>query len=102
MLCRLSVRRIVPTRENQTEYVLRVAGEHTLGSAGALGVDQKAFPSLHEFVDFLRNLGVSEETILQAEQSTLKPASALRFITFAENEQLAFDRIQDADLDPFS
>jgi hypothetical protein len=60
MLCRLSVRRIVHQREDQTEYVLRVAGEHTLGSAGTLGSDEKTFSTLEQLLGFLHTLGVSQ------------------------------------------
>ena len=101
MLCRLALRRNIHQGEDQTEYVLRVAAEHTLGSAGMLGSDEKIFSSEQELVRCLRALGVSEKTISKAEDATRQPASAVRFIGFAENEQLAFSRIQDAEFDLF-
>ncbi len=102
MLCRLSVRRIVHERDDQTEYILRVAGEHTLGSAGQLGVDQKTFSSGTRFLEFLRVLGLPEETIRRADEAAQQPPGALRFVDFARNEQLAFDVLEKAELDLFS
>jgi len=60
MLCRLAVRRIVSSDEDETEYVLRVAGEPILGSAGALGSDQRTFSGQDEFVACLRSLSVAD------------------------------------------
>jgi len=48
----------------------------------------------------LRSLGVSEPTLKQF-TVTAQPASAFRFVVFAEKEQIAFERLQDADLDIF-
>ena len=50
----------------------------------------------------LRFLGVSEATITSSEAAVKQPTSALRFVTFADAEQVPFDRLQDADFDIFS
>jgi len=101
MLCRLAVRRIVSSDEDETEYVLRVSGEPILGSAGAFGSDERTFSGQNEMVACLRSLGVSEPTLKQFTVSAQQPASAFRFVVFAEKEQIAFERLQDADLDIF-
>ena len=101
MLCRLAVRRIVSSDEDQTEYVLRVAGEPILGSAGTLGSAERTFSGPDEVVACLRSLGVSEPTLTQFTMTAEQPASAFRFVVFAEREHIAFERLQDADLDIF-
>jgi hypothetical protein len=101
MLCRLAVRRIVSSDEDQTEYVLRVAGEPILGSAGALGSDERSFLGQDELLACLRFLGVSEPTLKQFTVTAQQPASAFRFVVFAEKEHIGFERLQDADLDIF-
>jgi hypothetical protein len=101
MLCRLAVRRIVHPDGNLTEYVLRVAGAPTLGSAGTLGSDEKTFSEHQEVLSCLRSLGVSDRAIAQFEAAARQPPSALRFVGFADTEQIAFDRLQDAEFDIF-
>ena len=102
MLCRLALRRVIHLDENQTEYVLRVAGEHALGSAGNLGTDERSFSTEKEFVLCLRSLGVSDATVSKAEVTARLPASAKRFVGFADCEQIAFTRLQDANFDVFA
>ena len=92
---------MIPPDTGQTEYILRVAGQQTLGSSGTIGSDQKTFSSEQELVGCLRALGVSEGTILRAEGSARAPASILRFIGFAVDEQLPFSHIEDADFHLF-
>jgi hypothetical protein len=101
MLCRLAVRRIVSSDEDRTEYVLRVAGEPILGSAGALGSDERTFSRQDDVVACLRSLGVSDPTLKQFTMTAQQPASVFRFVVFAEKEHIAFERLQDADLDIF-
>lgn len=78
-----------------------MAGQHTLGSSGTIGSDQKTFSSEQELVDCLRALGVSEGSVFRAQVSAGDPASILRFIGVAVDEQIPFDRIQDAAFDLF-
>ena len=102
MLCRLAVCRLVHQRSDRTDYVLRVAASPTLGSAGNLGSDERTFSAVDEMARCLRFLGVSEATITSSEAAVKQPTSALRFVTFADAEQVPFDRLQDADFDIFS
>ncbi|WP_263385675.1 hypothetical protein [Granulicella arctica] len=49
----------------------------------------------------LRSLGVSEPTLKQFTVTAQQPASAFRFVVFAEKEHIAFERLQKADFDIF-
>ncbi|RXH58172.1 hypothetical protein GRAN_1482 [Granulicella sibirica] len=49
----------------------------------------------------LRSLGVSDKAIAQFEAAVLQPHSALRFVGFADQEHIAFDRLQDDGFDIF-
>jgi hypothetical protein len=101
MLCRLAVRRVVSSDDTQAEYVLRVAGEPMLGSAGTLRSDERTFSGQDELEACLRSLGVSDQTLTQFEVTARQPASSVRFVVLAEREQIAFERLQDADFDIF-
>ena len=102
MLCRLAVRRVVSFDEDQTEYVLRVAGEQIFGTAGAFGSDERSFSGQNGLLARLCSLGVSGPTLKQFNVTAEQPASAFRFVAFAEKEHFAFERQQDADFDIFS
>ena len=92
---------MVNLETDRAEYILRVAGQHTLGDSGTIGSDQKTFSSEKQLVECLRALGVSEKSILRAEASARDPASALRFTGFALDEESPFGLIQDAAFDLF-
>lgn len=101
MLCRLAVRRLLHPKEDKAEYLLRVAGKHTLGTAGDLGSDEKSFASGQDLAAFLRSLRLPEETITKAESVLGQPASSAQFVPFAYNMQISLALLQDADLDLF-
>ncbi len=101
MLCRLAVRRMLHSEEERAEYVLRVTGEHTLGTAGGFGSDEKSFGCGEDLIAFLRSLGLSEETTAKAQAALEQPAAGSQFIPFAYNMQISFARLQEADLDLF-
>lgn len=68
------------SEEERAEYVLRVAEEHTLGTAGDFGSDERSFGCGQDLEAFLRSLGLSEETIAKAQAALEQPAAGSQFI----------------------
>ena len=101
MLCKLAVRRDVHSESDRTDFVLRVTAAHTLGNARVLGSDEKSFSDQDQVAACLRSLGLSDETIAQFEAVAGQPATATKFVTFSDSEQIAFDRLEDSNFDIF-
>lgn len=101
MLCRLAVRRLIQPKEDRVEYILRLAGEHTLGTAGNFGSDERSFACRQDLAAFLQSLGLSEEIVTKAEGALEQSASGSQFVNFAYNMQISFVLLQNADLDLF-
>lgn len=101
MLCKLAVRRIVHSESDPNSYVLRVTAANTLGNARVLGSDEKTFSNRDQVIACLRSLGLSGGTVVQFEAIATHPVSATKFVTFADSEQIAFERLADSDFDIF-
>lgn len=101
VLCRLAIRRISQPDSRNPLLVLRVAGQHTLGSAGTLGSDQKSFSSSHELLRAMTGLGIEGQVLAAAEIVMQSPEHLLRFVTVGDGVQIPFARLQDLGLDLF-
>ena len=93
MLCTLSIRVAA-----EGGFMLRVSGKTALGPSGTGGRDGKHYSTVEAVYRDLDVLGLSVDVKAEAARVMGNPESKRRFLDFAENVQLPFDSLEQADI----
>lgn len=93
MLCTLAV---LVTREGS--FTLRISGNTAVGPSGTGGRDVKNYATANALFEDLRVFGLGDEIAIAASHGCADPESRKRFIKFAEDVQVPFERLERAGL----
>lgn len=93
MLCTLAIHL---TREGS--YMLRISGSTALGSSGTGGRDSKHYATSDELFRDLDGLGLGSDVATAAARELVNPEARKQFIKFAEDVQVPFEVLEQADI----
>ncbi len=101
MLCNLALCRRPQPDENGCLFVLRIAGKHTLGSAGQSINDERAFSSQAELMETLQRLNVPADVIAVAAACMEADARTNRFAPIGSDIQIPFPLLEELGFDVY-
>ena len=79
-------------------YMLRVSGRTALGPSGSGGRDGKQYATTNDLYSDLAAFGLGQDITAAAARVLLNPEVRKRFVNFAEDVQIPFDKLEGADL----
>ena len=79
-------------------YMLRVSGRTALGPSGTGGRDGKQYATANDLYRDLASFGLGQDITAAAAQALLNPEIRKRFVNFADDVQIPFDKLERADL----
>jgi hypothetical protein len=78
--------------------MLRVSGRTALGPSGTGGRDAKRYPAAQALLSELRALGLGPDVANGAASAMSNPEARDRFINFADDVQISFDLLEQAEI----
>jgi len=78
--------------------MLRVSGSTALGPSGTGGRDGKHYATVDALFSELQAFGLGQDVTTAAGRESMNPKARKRFVTFAENVQIPFELLEQADI----